>query len=137
MAYVVAAVALAIGFTAGSAAASTNPGPVNTTFNFNTTLKGATHFTVYGNGQVHIGFTESTGPAGHSESLILNVEVQTCGAFGCNWDGKTVGGNCNLTTVVGGGYGCTWTTGISNTLHRIDWTKTFDGAYISGTATIS
>ena len=140
IAVMVVACGLGLGLNAGSALASTNPGPVATSFDFNTNLYGSTHFTVYngsssGNGSVNISFTEQSGPS-WGESVTVSIEVQTCGVFGCHWDGKKVGGNCVLTTLKGWTYGCTWSVPISNTLHRIDWTKTYDGAYISGPATI-
>jgi hypothetical protein len=136
--YVVIAAGMALGLNAGTALANTNPGPVNTSYYFNTNLYGATHFTVYngsssGNGSVTLQMWGSSGP---TEYVKIDVEIQTCGFFGCNWDGKTVGGDCYRYLYNGGYAECDWSVPISNTLHRIDFHKATDGYYIAGSATI-
>lgn len=124
-----------LGTNIGVAGASTNPGPVNTTYNFSANLYGSTHFTVYGGSGVRF---EMKGTYGPSEIVDITVEVQTCGFLGCHWNGATVGGTCTRTLFVGGDAVCNFSGAPnSNELHRIDMSKRTDGFTIKGNATIS
>ena len=112
----------------GVAGAAANPG-FTSTYNFDTTLTGVHAFGVTGNGIVVAIFQGTYGPA---ENVTISVEIQTCGFFGCNWDGATVGGDCTRLLFVGGNSTCNFNTGNSNTLHRIYMIKNFDGNTIKG-----
>ncbi len=137
-AYVAIALCMALGFNAESALANTNPGPVNTSYYFNTNLYGSTHFTVYngtssGNGSVTLQLWGNYGP---TEYVAMDIEIQTCGFWGCHWDGKTVGGECDRYLYNGVYAECDWSVPISNTLHRIDFHELSGNQYIGGKATI-
>jgi len=131
---VVLAIGLILGLDGGAAVASTNPGPVNTTYYFASSFAGKTQFTVYGTGGVTL---ELRGNYGPSEVATMKVEIQTCGAFGCHWNGRYVGTTCTRTLYVGGYASCHWSVPASNTLHRIYFSKATDGSWIGGDATIS
>ena len=117
----------------GVAGAAANPG-FTSTYNFDTTLTGVHAFGVTGNGIVVAIFQGTYGPA---ENVTISVEIQTCGFFGCNWDGATVGGDCTRLLFVGGNSTCNFNTGNSNTLHRIYMIKNFDGNTIKGNVKVS
>lgn len=131
--FAVLAISVLIGLDTTVALASTNPGPVNSSYYFDTNLYGATQFTVYGTSGVQLQLAPNYGP---TESVDMVVEVQTCGFFGCNWNGQTIGGTCTRTLYNGGYATCNWSVPASNVLHRIDFTKAYDGHYIGGLATI-
>ena len=120
-------------FGIASSYASTNPGPIYSTYSFSSNLYGQSNFTVYGTNGVHMQIGGTSGP---SEQVSMTVEIQTCGFFGCHWNGATVGGSC-VRTVYNGSYAvCNWSVPSSNVLHRIDFTKAFNGKTISGYVTI-
>jgi hypothetical protein len=130
---VVLAIGLILGLDGGAAMASTNPA-VNSTYYFATSFAGKTQFTVYGTDGVTLVLQGNYGP---SEVATMKVEVQTCGFFGCNWNGQYVGTTCIRTLYVGGYASCHWSLPASNTLHRIYFSKPYDGSWIGGTADIS
>ncbi|MEI7779500.1 MAG: hypothetical protein WCJ42_08720 [Actinomycetes bacterium] len=124
-------VALVAGQAAG-AYANTNP-QFNSTYDLSAQLFGATHFTVVGNGTVTVTLTGTYGP---SETLNVTIEEQTCGFFGCNWDGVTVGGTCSRVMYVGRVATCYFQAVVNNVLHRLDMTKATDGQEIKGTVQV-
>jgi|GEM_PF-1334921 len=131
--FAILATSLVVGLDTTVALASTNPGPVNSSYYFDTNLYGATYFTVYGTSGVQLQIYPNYGP---TESVNMVVEIQTCGFFGCNWNGQTVGTTCTRTLYNGGYAVCNWSVPASTVLHRIDFSKTFDGNYIGGNVTI-
>jgi hypothetical protein len=131
---VVLAIGLILGLDGGAAMASTNPGPVNSTYYFASSFAGSTQFTVYGTSGVTLVLQGNSGP---SEVASMHIEIQTCGSFGCHWNGLQVGTTCSRTLYVGGYASCHWLVPASNTLHRIVFSKATDGSWIGGTADIS
>jgi hypothetical protein len=114
------------------ASASANPA-FNSTYDFDSNLYGSHTFTVGGDGKVTVTLQGTYGPA---EKVDITVEIQTCGFFGCNWDGATVGGDCVRDLYVGGTATCNFVTGNSNNLHRIDMSKGTYGTYIQGNVSV-
>lgn len=123
---------LSLVITSSYAYATANPG-FNSTYYFDSNLYGSHTFTVSGDGKTTVTLQGNYGPA---ENVYISVEIQTCGFFGCNWDGATVGGTCQRLLYVGGDATCNFVTGNSNNLHRIDMSKVSYGTYIGGNVTV-
>ena len=126
------AAVLSVVTTSSYAYATASPG-FNSTYYFDSNLYGSHTFTVSGDGKTTVTLRGNYGPA---ENVYISVEIQTCGFFGCNWNGATVGGTCQRLLYVGGTATCNFNTGNSNNLHRIDMSKVSYGIYIGGDVTI-
>jgi hypothetical protein len=128
----ISAVVLSFAMTSGYAYATAVPG-FNSTYYFDSNLYGSHPFTVSGDGKTTVTLSGNYGP---SENVYITVEIQTCGFFGCNWDGATVGGRCQRILFNGGVAVCNFNTGNSNKLHRIDMSKGDYGIFIGGNVTV-
>lgn len=117
----------------GIASAAANPG-FTSTYDFNTNLYGAHTFGVTGDGYVTGKFTGTSGP---NETVVIIVEIQTCGFFGCNWDGQQVWSTCTKVFSIGVTVTCVFNTGNSNTLHRLDFSEQTGTQYLKGNVVVS
>lgn len=97
-------------------------------------LEGQTPFKVANSQGVTIQLVGTYGP---SATLFVNIEEQTCGFFGCNWRGTTVGGTCQRNMYVGRIATCNFLVPISDIDHRLVMTKTNDGQRIRGNVYVS